>query len=307
MSSQNPSKPINFSSKIDLNLNLSKTPENLFLQNFSGRVKKYIKPVSYGILAFSLDYDEDYNPQIQEILNFRQQKSNLHNEVLYSRLKLLLIQRRHTMGYNDFVRGRYFFNESNDILQQYIKEMTPQERNNIEKMSFDELWDELWYNHNSKHYKQEKTKSQDKYNQIDIKGLLEKTDSLYNYTEFGIPKGRKNYKETEIECAEREFCEETGYDKSDYILLDFQPLVENFYGTNNINYSHIYYFALMKNPIKKPFVNPFNSKQMEEVKNLDFFHYQDAIYVLRDYDTEKKEIISQAFSKIQEFVNQTKL
>lgn len=289
------SKAINFSPKIDLNLNLSKTPENLFIDSISGKIKKYTKPVSYGILAFSLDYDKEYNGNIKQLI------SPCQNSV-YPRLKLLLVQRRHTMGYNDFVRGRYFFNDSHDILQQYIKEMTPEERNNIENLNFDELWDELWYNHNSRHYKQEKNKSKEKYSQIDIKNYLQTTESNYKYTEFGIPKGRKNYKETEIECAQREFCEETGYNSSDYILLEKEPLVENFNGTNNINYSHVYYFAIMKNPIRRPFVNPFNHKQMEEVKNLDFFYYEDAISILRDYDTEKKKIISNAFSDIQKFI-----
>jgi len=67
-----------------------------------------------------------------------------------------------------------------------------------------------------------------------------------NYTEqeWGFPKGRKKIKESDIDCAIREFCEETQLYKDD-IQIDSKiiPFQEIFFGTNNILYKHVYYIA----------------------------------------------------------------
>lgn len=252
---------------------------------------KFTKPViSYGLLAFTLDYDQDYNPQTQKIL-----KKESKNK---KEARVLLVQRRNTMGYNDFIRGRYFFNDNEKIAKQYLTEMTQEERHKIETMDFDSLWDDLWFNHSSKHFKNDKKKSKHKYVKLDIKKLLACTSSKYSYAEFGIPKGRRNGKETEIQCAQREFEEETGYTKDDYDFLDIEPIEENFTGTNNIEYKHVYYYVLMKKKFTFPALDKFNFKQCEEIQNLDFFYLEDALKVLRDYDKEKKKILISAFEKI---------
>lgn len=59
----------------------------------------------------------------------------------------LMIRRKDTLGYVDFVRGKYQVRE-NDINRQYIlnmfKQMTRKEKERIRTLPFDVLWTELW-------------------------------------------------------------------------------------------------------------------------------------------------------------------
>ena len=59
----------------------------------------------------------------------------------------LMIRRKDTLGYVDFVRGKYQVRE-NDVNRQYIlnmfKQMTRKEKERIRTLPFDVLWTELW-------------------------------------------------------------------------------------------------------------------------------------------------------------------
>ena len=58
-----------------------------------------------------------------------------------------------------------------------------------------------------------------------------------------IPKGRKNKRETSLDCAIREFKEETNIDTDSYnIMFDIKPIVESFVSLN-ITYVHNYFIA----------------------------------------------------------------
>ena len=47
----------------------------------------------------------------------------------------------------------------------------------------------------------------------DLESLIAESNTNWKTPEWGFPKGRRNYQETDIKCAFREFYEETGYDK----------------------------------------------------------------------------------------------
>ena len=58
-------------------------------------------------------------------------------------LKYLLICRKDSLGYVEFVRGKYpLYNK--DYIQNIINEMTIQEKTNLLTKSFDEIWKLLW-------------------------------------------------------------------------------------------------------------------------------------------------------------------
>ena len=42
---------------------------------------------------------------------------------------------------------------------------------------------------------------------------------IFNEPEWGIPKGRRKNKESNFDCANREFCEETGLSRLNYEIL----------------------------------------------------------------------------------------
>jgi len=55
----------------------------------------------------------------------------------------LMIRRKDTLGYIDFMRGKYSITNQKYILNM-LKQMTCQEKKKLQTMTFDELWTEIW-------------------------------------------------------------------------------------------------------------------------------------------------------------------
>ncbi len=178
-------------------------------------------------------------------------------------------QRRDTIEYTDYLRGRYV--QSN--LEIYFKLMTPKERKRLSKYTFDELWDDLWVNHNNGLYRDSRAKAKAKYetNTSRRLHLLENTESSVKEPGWGFPKGKRNYQETEIECAYREFKEETKMPLDYLNLLNLAPSIEVFKGSNSKMYRTVYYISQVdhKIPIRKITHKGIRTETVsEEVSNL---------------------------------------
>ena len=62
-----------------------------------------------------------------------------------NKIKYLLICRKDTLGYVEFLRGKYpLYNK--EYIQNIINEMTVQEKANLLTKDFDTLWKDLWGN-----------------------------------------------------------------------------------------------------------------------------------------------------------------
>ena len=71
--------------------------------------------------------------------------------------------------------------------------------------------------------------------------LLSKSDRRSNDIMWEIPRGKKNYWEKPINCAMREFSEETGVCKKRLIhRKDINVVCEKIVGTNNLEYEFSY-------------------------------------------------------------------
>lgn len=259
---------------------------------------------SFGIIAFKVVYNKweedehDKNHALSSILD-----TNKDNITKYPKIKFLLIQRKDTMGYIDFIRGKYPENNEalkNSLLEVYLKEMTYDEKNTLLTKNFDEIWNKLWINHESKTYKNEYRLAKQKYEKLEIKSLVNQSDTLYDFQEFGFPKGRRNMKEENISCAEREFFEETGYTKRDYdFIKNYDTISEEFIGTNGVCYRHIYYLVKMKDNAPPPKVDKKNIVQIGEVQNIGWFTYEESMELIRPYDMAKKSVIKDVYDDIQ--------
>ena len=221
-----------------------------------------------------------------------------------SPLEVVLVRRKDTMGYVDLVRGRYPIDEpfKIDQIKTYLSEMTREERNRLGEFPFDALWDKLWVNHNCKCYKNEYDTAKRKFGELDIQSFLNQTTTKWETTEFGIPKGRRNMRETNIECAKREFCEETGYRQKDFKVIDCPSLEEIFTGTNGIRYKHVYYLAEVNLDSGEPFIDKNNKNQIGEIASVGWYNRHQALNALRDYDIEKKKVINEGFKLAERFI-----
>ena len=205
-------------------------------------------------------------------------------------LKFLLIQRKDTIAYIDFVRGKYNLANPNQ-LSLLIEEMIPEEKNNLLTLTFDEIWSKLWMNHQSRAFLYDYKDAKEQYYKLDIKHLLQNSvNCKWEETEIEYPKGRRFNKETHIACAKREFAEETGYKESEFRILDIPPLEEIFYGSNSVSYKHIYYIAEITTS-RIPEIDNYSIQMAGEIKALNWMNFKDSINSFRNYSTGKRNVL----------------
>lgn len=209
----------------------------------------------------------------------------LHIDANEKQIRYLLSQRRDTIEYSDYLKGRY--NSYN--LQTYFGLMTEEERDRLVNYTFDELWDDLWIDHSNSYYKNYKGKSKTKYenNKTGMYDLLKKTFTLRKEPSWGFPKGKKNFQENEINCAFREFEEETCLKINYTNLLNISPSIEIFKGSNNYMYKTVYYIAQtdIKFPINKLKLETGIREYTisDEVSNLRWCTLGEALVLLQPY------------------------
>ena len=216
-------------------------------------------------------------------------------------VETLLIRRKNSLGFVDFMRGKYNINNIDYIINLFNK-MSAEEHQLILTQDFAYLWRYLWGTNINNQYRNEERVSQEKLtslksgvtyknciNQpiIDISGIIAATKESYLEPEWGFPKGRRNYQERDIACAIREFEEETGYTKHDInIVYNLFPIEEIYTGSNYKSYKHKYYLALMNNSDDPK--NPFQETEISQVK---WVQLEDAIGYIRGYNIEKRDVI----------------
>lgn len=252
---------------------------------------------SFGIIAYKFikDTDKYTNKGIESDLKkatYTKGATNIYRHPNSSQLAFLMIQRKDTIGYIDFLRGKY--DNNYDQMITCLKQITEQERQNLLTKTFDELWNNLWVNKYSRVYLNERQHARKKYDLIDIKKVLESIPCKYYFNEWGFPKGRRNIKELDYSCAQREFQEETGYTSADYTCVDLPCVEETFIGTNGVKYKHIYYIVEMKKNASNPKIDTSNILQIGEVGNIGWVTYEESVALMRDYDIAKKNAINVA-------------
>ena len=219
------------------------------------------------------------------------------NEIEY-----LMICRRDTLGFIDFIRGKYsIFNK--DYILNMMKQMTESEKEMINTKSFDEIWNIIWGSKKiSNQYHNEEVVSREKFNAlrngVSLQNDFYNTMSLIKECshwekwiepEWGFPKGRRNFQESDYECAIREFTEETGYDNNSLInIQNILPFEEIFTGSNYKSYKHKYFLANMSKE------NTMTNRVFKnyEVSRIEWKTYDECMKSIRDYNLEKKRMIT---------------
>jgi 8-oxo-dGTP pyrophosphatase MutT (NUDIX family) len=226
--------------------------------------------------------------------------SKIDDTKLNNDIKFLMIQRKNSLGYLEFIRGRYNINESNSIIH-LIEQMSPSELDDIINKDFDYLWNELWDKNNikNKNHHKEFLISKQKFYELRLMNidLLTNAKTLFNYNEWGFPKGRREPYESDLVCAIREFEEETSYNENKYILLEKCKLIrENLIGTNGIEYAHNYFLTVL---IEK---NEEYDKSNREIGDVKIMNLNDCIDITRPYHKNKIKIMKYIYNVINDFM-----
>jgi 8-oxo-dGTP pyrophosphatase MutT (NUDIX family) len=223
-------------------------------------------------------------------------------------LQYLMIRRKDSFGYIDFIRGKYIQHNIEQI-QNIFNEMSINEREKIKKNQFEPLWKEMWgYTNNGMQYRSEELSSQKKFDSlkgglmindkmVTLDEIIDQSTSNWEETEWEFPKGRRNYQEKDLECAIREFEEETGYSKKDIqIVENIIPFEEIFIGSNHKAYKHKYYLAYMDKTM-----DILQNYQQTEVSKIEWKTLDQCLESIRPYNLEKKQIIMNVHKVLQNY------
>lgn len=200
---------------------------------------------------------------------------------------ILLINRKHSIYYLEFMMGKYNLNDIK-TLELIFSRITKREKDNIKNKEFSELWEELWG---------KIIKNNCKYNKINNKfvslkknkRLVERLYNIDNYenTEWEFSKGRKNNNEINIDCAIRELKEETNIGLKDYSLVkNILPIIEEYVSTNNVKYRICYYVAHYNKDMIDDIVDN------DEVYKIKWININESSDYIRDYSKSKKNVIN---------------
>lgn len=226
------------------------------------------------------------------------------------KLNILLIRRRYSIGFTAFVIGRYSINDMR-YLNFLFKNMTDKEKVILQKESFHSLWQRIWFAPESKNclirkfensYEKFITVKNGIHNDnnefIKLSNLIKNNKSIWKEPDWGLPKGRKDKKETALACAIRELYEETGVTINDFTHLDkIYPLYEKFTGTDGLPYKHVYYVGIL-NPDVQPKLDTNNKCQMAEVGDICVSSLEEILKLMR---TNKRRKIKM-FEKLKEII-----
>jgi 8-oxo-dGTP pyrophosphatase MutT (NUDIX family) len=244
-----------------------------------------------------------------------------------------MICRRNTLGFMDFIRGKYSVYNQYHITNM-IKQMTKIEKKMLKTMEFDDIWNIVWGNTKRlcSQYKNEEQISREKFNQLrkgvlfgpnvqiphPPPGLKHPDDNFYQYNsgvnkiigynlnllidncgtywedaEWGFPKGRRNFNESDLDCGLREFCEETGFVYlKEYcnVVNNIFPFEETFIGSNYKSYKHKYFLMFVDYEHSERGFNVVSPNY--EVSIIKWKNIDDCLSSIRPYNLEKKNMIS---------------
>ena len=207
-------------------------------------------------------------------------------------IKYLMIRRRHTFGFIEFMKCKFLYNKQ--YLLNIVSEMTVEEKNKILNNSYENISREIWGRfQNMNSYDPNCIKFNELRSGVNIAGevvttqsLINETNKVWNEPEWGFPKGKRDNIEKDITAGIREFYEETGIPRQNInIIHNIAPIEEVFIGSNFKSYKTKYFLAHLS-------IDPDITFKSEEVGSLSWGNYEKTLDLIRDYNYEKRTILT---------------
>jgi 8-oxo-dGTP pyrophosphatase MutT (NUDIX family) len=205
----------------------------------------------------------------------------------------------------EFIRGKYDLKNIKYITH-LITDMTDAEKHMLMEMPFEQLWNHVWFQQSIQRHTNEYTYAKIKFDALKVglyvgtvfynmSKIIQDTPNQYVDPEWGFPKGRRRIRETDVDCAVREFSEETGITKHEIVLdANTKSYEEVFFGTNNVLYRHVYFLARMLNySTTKIALDMNNINQVREVRAVEWLTYDEILNHIRPHNQERKKMFKQ--------------
>ena len=235
-------------------------------------------------------------------------QENMIKEKINENIKFLMVQRKNSLGYIEFIRGRYNLSNLPSVINLF-EQMIESEIRDIINNDYHTLWLNLWQNDAScdlkkntvisNEYKKSKLKFESlKKSYINI---ILNAKTHFSFNEWGFPKGRRKPYESDLACGIREFEEETKQSENTYQIIDnCIQIRENLVGTNDIFYIHNYHLAYLKSDELNFNITSDNIKEIGDIK---LFNVNECLKFIRPYHYNKINIIKNIYEIINNFLS----
>lgn len=228
-------------------------------------------------------------------------------KVVNKKTYILMVRKRYTYAFNQFVNGRYNSNNRTEVMYLF-NNMTLEEKLDILSLNFLHLWYKIWLNSVTRTNSFFIAK-----NKFESAFLIDNGEKLRRYINqsktnghlwWDIPKGRrKNKHESNIICAVREFYEETGIYKNYYNIIP-QAIRNYSFVDNNVRYNSTYFISIESKPII-PIINFSLQEQINEIQDIKWMDIADIRHV--DKDNRLENLIHPIFNFIKRYNKKNKL
>ena len=189
--------------------------------------------------------------------------------------EVLLVKRRHSFCYVDFILGKY--SSDCDIIK-LLKNITIEEALDIWSLDFKQMWYRVWINDiKPDMYERKKSKFRKiflKDGGFKLRGMLKGINYSNVIDNWEYPKGHKKIGEHKVECALREFLEETRIHITKIHLYFDVSFIENF-TSESVKYLRQYYLAIPKTDIVPEIRFDNFVKQISEIVDIRWFSLND--------------------------------
>ena len=211
--------------------------------------------------------------------------------------RVLMIRRKDSMSFAEFMRGKYDVNDL-DYIARLFKNMTLKEQSSLVCEPFETLWRQTWGDDKNS---SEFPAAKEKFHALDRLLLMATNLSTYTEPEWGFPKGRRMRGETDLACAIREFGEETNIPREAYVVLKNMVVEETFMGLNGIRYRHVYFVAVLKSPEMVNLTQKMTPMQRREISGIGWKTFDEVSALIRPHHVQRQEMVNQLKSIIETF------
>jgi 8-oxo-dGTP pyrophosphatase MutT (NUDIX family) len=205
-----------------------------------------------------------------------------------------------SIGFIEIMRGKYELRDP-DGIQALVDQATVDERQQLLTRQFPDLWRDLWNGPASRRYNAEYEQAKAKFELLRSRSILTATvkesKTAWTEPEWGFPKGRRSSSESEIACALRETYEEAGVSKKDLRIVDQEPIIEEYIGSNGVCYRHRYWLAEAPSSLVVR-MDPTNVDQVREISDVRWCSFEDAVTMIRGYNVEKRGVLEEGLRRV---------
>ena len=205
--------------------------------------------------------------------------------------RFLIAQRRDTIAYSEFIKARI---PPSDLVR-YSALMTRAERERISQFTFPQLWHDFWIHVDNRLFHSEYARCAGAFGS-NAEAVARSTVEALPESPWGFPKGRKCPGETDMDCALREFEEETRIDRRALHPVTGAPIIHEYYmGSDQKMYRTIYYLCLLTYfPSVPILLTPQNIRKMTITEEIGSLRWADIGEAFRRMDASRRRVVRAA-------------